>query len=193
MEIKFLNNFLCVFLLMVNIGTLKAQQDFGCDQKVDTLTINMSKNSIILLTYYYVDSLDENFKIGEIVYPKVTSQSIFFSIDDIVIKEILLNNLPINKHKKLIETKTLPINEVKIFKGCDSNYYYLLYGAALCCGMKCPEYIGFFSMDGTLLYECITAYNYEFDKNFKSLEVFCHQKNIDINNPIIVKSISYKL
>lgn len=48
-----------------------------------------------------------------------------------------------------------------------------LEGACFCCGVMCPEYLGIYKMDGTLLYEVIAAMDYEYCNGYKSLHDFC--------------------
>ena len=166
----------------------------GCnrsmDLKMDTLTIHMrGDTSVTLAMLYYIDSTDEYFNWGGTIYPKVISQSICIVVDGIVVGGKHLDSLPIDKHAKIKEgIQRLPIIDISLYKGNDSNYYFILYGAALCCGMECPEYFGVFDSKGTLLYEVIAANNYQYDKHFKSFDDFCRCKGVDEKSPLKKRS-----
>ena len=181
---------LCVFILTTNLSMLKAQQDVIYIQNIDTLTISTESNSLLLLTLSYTDSLDENFKIGEKIYPKIVHQAISFTVDNIVTNVLYLDSLPINKQTKMkIDIQTLPILDISAYKGNDGKYYYFLYGGSLCCGVRCPEYFGLLDSNGKLLYESIDAKNYQYNDNFKSFDDFFRIKDIDYNSPLTKRSI----
>lgn len=185
-----INIFPYVLIFAINISTLTAQIVGNNSLKVDTLTIHMrGDTSVTLAMLYYIDSMDEYFNWGGTIYPKVISQSICIVVDGIVVGGKHLDSLPIDKHAKIKEgIQRLPIIDISLYKGNDSNYYFILYGAALCCGMECPEYFGVFESNGTLLYEVIAANNYQYDKHFKSLDDFCRCKGIDERFPLKKRS-----
>lgn len=185
-----INIFPYVLIFAINISTLTAQIVGNNSLKVDTLTIHMrSDTSVTLAMLYYIDSMDEYFNWGGTIYPKVISQSICIVVDGIVVGGKHLDSLPIDKHAKIKEgIQRLPIIDISLYKGNNSNYYFILYGAALCCGMECPEYFGVFESNGTLLYEVIAANNYQYDKHFKSLDDFCRCKGIDERFPLKKRS-----
>ena len=86
-----------------------------------------------------------------------------------------------------ITIQTLPVFDIGVYEGADSCFYYLE-GACFCCGVMCPEYLGIYKMDGTLLYEVIAAMDYEYCNGYKSLHDFCVREGVDINNSVQQRS-----
>ena len=185
-----INSFFYVLIFAINFSTLSAQIVLGNSLRIDTLTIQTrGDSSVTFCMFYEIDTTDGDFNFGGRIYPKVISQSICVSVEGIVIDAIHLDSIPIYKHAKLKERiERIPISDISIYKGNDNNYYFILYGAALCCGMECPEYFGVIKSNGDLIYEVIAAYNYQYDKYFKSLDDFCRCKGINRKKPLKMRS-----
>ena len=176
---------ICALLLVAN-GTVNAQKAMGKSIAVDTLSISLQDGSSLMLeTFYYGDTLDEMCKTYGFVYPIIITQNVYFMVNDTVVKKRVLDCLPTHKHKykkEEITIQTLPVFDIGVYEGADRRFYYLE-GACFCCGVLCPEYLGIYEMDGTLLYEVIAAMNYKYCNGYKSLVDFCNREKVDINGP----------
>jgi hypothetical protein len=89
-----------------------------------------------------------------------------------------------SKHKK-VALVSVPVFEICLLKG-DSIEVYKIYGANYCCGLGCPEFTGFYSMEGEIIHECSPANKYFWGK---SITDFLTKHKIDINKPVICNSI----
>ena len=181
---------ICTLLFVAN-GTVNAQKEMGKSISVDTLSISLQDGSSLMLeTFYYGDTLDEMCKTYGFVYPIIITQNVYFMVNDTVVKKRVLDCLPTHKHKyknEEITIQTLPVFDIGVYEGADSCFYYLE-GACFCCGVMCPEYLGIYKMDGTLLYEVIAAMDYEYCNGYKSLHDFCVREGVDINNSVQQRS-----
>ena len=174
----------CVLVMLLSASALSAQNSI----KTKKLKISADKShSLILETHYYNDTLDEMCGKYNFISPIIISQTAYFIINDSVVAKRSSDKIPFHKHKyksKEIRIQTTPIFDIEVNK-CDNRLYYSIYGASYCCGLGCPEYIGLYELDGTLLWEAIGAYNYEYYTD-KGNEI---KYKIDWNNPIAERSI----
>ena len=186
----------CISLVFISMGTINVHGQSSPVPTIDTLSIAARNNSsMILETTCFLDTLDEECETYCFRSPLVLFQRLSFTLNDSVITKRQLDILPYHRHKyksKEIQVQTLPIVEIGVYEGKNGLFYYL-YGSSFCCGVNCPEYIGIYKLDGTLLYEEIAALDYKYVKYYSCLEDFCNQERVDINRPTQQRSINKKL
>ena len=183
----------CIAQMLIFMGMINVHGQSYTSPTIDTLSIAARNNSsMILETKCFLDTLDEECETYCFRSPIVLFQRLSFTLNDSVITKRHLDILPYHSHKyksKEIQVQTLPIVEIGVYEGHNELFYYL-YGSSFCCGVKCPEYIGIYKQDGTLLYEEIAALDYKYVKYYGSLESFCNQEGVDINRPFLQRSIN---
>lgn len=183
----------CIAQMLIFMGMINVHGQSYTSPTIDTLSIAARNNSsMILETKCFLDTLDEECETYCFRSPIVLFQRLSFTLNDSVITKRHLDILPYHSHKyksKEIQVQTLPIVEIGVYEGKNGLFYYL-YGSSFCCGVKCPEYIGIYKQDGTLLYEEIAALDYKYVKYYGSLESFCNQEGVDINRPFLQRSIN---
>ena len=179
----------CMIDCISTLGELILVREEAEKNNKDTSII--LKNGIYQLklqTMVLNDILSENWVEYGFLSPLILEQFLIFYKNGEIIKEY---SIPIEKmlkktnHYSEIALATIPIFNICLLKGKNIDVYEI-YGANYCCGVRCPEFLGYYSMEGEILSENIAAKKYLAGKELSN---FLAKYKIDINKPEKCNSI----
>jgi hypothetical protein len=147
-------------------------------QKFNDTVISIIHNKDYYLkieTHLFNDTLDVvDYKEDKYSSPIITHQILSFYNNKKLIKNY---KLPLeNINKKTVTGRVLGIAETPIYKMCTSNNFYIIQGSDYCNGSDCPEFIGIYEMNGTVVCEWFSN-----KKDKTSLKGILFKNRIDLN------------
>jgi hypothetical protein len=117
-------------------------------------------------TYYINDILSKEDSYNEITRrPIILKQELLFFKNDLVINHFempFIKVVKLNCRGDSVITTDVNLWKVCVLEGIHGDMYYV-HGTGLCAGNKCPEFFGYYSMEGDILYE---GYVKIFDKEY---------------------------
>lgn len=154
------------------------------DSKTISTSLTYKEYVIVLKTIISPSNINIKWEEYGFVYPYILSQEIIMYKNG---RQYYKHIIPIPKRKFVVNGKkylyqTIPIYDIEILN--DSNGVGVhLYGSNYCCGELCPEYNGFFLLDGTIVSECISSEEQPLNgKNPKEVD-------FDMNSSLTKKTI----
>ena len=153
------------------------------DNKGDSISIFLSHDSYMLelRTVMLKERLKKQWSEYGFVYPFITEQYLIFYKHG---KQITKHLIPVKKELTELENGnkvsllSIPIFDICLFKN-GTTFFYQVYGANFCNGKACPEFFGFYSMDGETLLEQVTPKNYFKGSTKNAFEYFIGIDNKD--------------
>jgi len=85
---------------------------------------------------------------------------------------------------KDIKVPGIPQHSISLLQGGQGDYFYMVYGSDFCAVGNCPEFTGFYTLEGQVVLEIISTKGL-LSKKYISLKEFCEKYKFErFNNPI---------